>query len=451
MNRLFGDREFLKKLAAIALPLGLQSAINMVVHLIDSVMIGSLGDTALSAVNIGGQFPYLYMTCFMGLGTAASVIASQAWGNKRPDKVKDMMSLILKICIPLNIVFFLLAFLLPSQIISIYTNSENIIENGAVFLKILSFSCLIQSFSQSVVYLLRPCGVNNLGFISTTFACLCNIFFNWIFIFGNLGVPAMGIAGAAIGTVLARIAEFLVVFGYMLKDEKLGFRMEDLNRMPEKEMLADFRKLAIPSTISEVTGNLNVSAAAMITGRVSEYYIAANSIVHNMWTISSLFMFGIAMGAGVMIGHEIGANRQDKTEEYAKYFINIAVVVGVFGAVMTLVLAPFITSLFNVSEGTIATVNQLKYAASIAVFFNAMQIIMNKGILRGAGQAAAVTKVDLTSCWLVNIPVGFLVALVLHMPPFFIYLSLRCDYLIKTIWAFWKLGRGNWIIRMNVD
>ena len=451
MKKIFGEKDFIYKLIAIALPMGLQSAINMVVNLIDTVMVGTLGDFALSGVNLSSQFPYLYMTVIMGVGNAGMIIASQAWGNNRPDKVKTMLAFCLKICFVVNIVFFLLGFLFPSQILSIYTDEKTIIEMGTPYLRILSFTFLLQSVSMTIVTLLRSVGVNKLGFYTSTMACLLNMVFNWLLIFGHLGFPKMGVSGAAVATVIARIAEFIVVGGYLFTNENLSFGLEDLSLKIDKDMRGDFVKIGTPSIISEVTGNLNVSAAAMITGRVSPYYIAANTIVHNIWTISSLFLFGIAMGASVMIGHEIGANRMEKANEYSGYFIRIAILIGVLAAVLTQIIAPVITSFFSVSEETLLIAGKLKNAASVAVFFLAMQLILTKGILRGGGQAAAVTKVDLLSCWLINIPVGFIVALVLHADPFFIYLSLRLDYLIKTVWGIRRIQKGDWMIRMNVD
>ena len=451
MRKIFGSREFIGKLIAIALPLGLQSVVNMVVNLIDTVMVGRLGDIALSSVNISSQFPYLYMTVCMGVGNAGLIIAAQAWGNKRPDKVRAVTAFCLQICFVVNVVFFLLSFFLPEQIISIYTDNPQIIAEGQHYLKILSVCSLFQSIPLVLVILLRSAGINRLGFVSSTIACIANVFFNWMFIFGNLGAPALGVRGAAVGTVIARSIEAVIVIVYTLRDKKLGFRLPDLKERLDPLMRSDYIKVGTPSIISEVTGNLNVSAAAMITGRVSEYYIAANSIVHNIWTISSLFMFGVAMGANVMIGHEIGARNMDNAEEYAGYFIRIAAAIGLFAAILTQIIAPVITGFFNVSDQAVATAQELTKAAGIAVFFLSMQMILTKGVLRGGGQAAAVTKVDLLSCWLVNIPAGFIVALVLHLSPFWIYLSLRIDYLIKTVWGLKKIGSHDWIIRMNVD
>ena len=445
------EKGFYGKLIAIALPVGLQSAVNMIVNLIDTVMVGRLGDTALSSVNLSSQFPFLYMTVFMGLSNAAMVIASQAWGNRRPDKVKEVLSFLLRISIPVNIVFFLAAFFFPSFILSIYTNEAEIIAQGQHYLKVLSLTFLIQSFTQSIVTVLRSAGVNRLGFYTSTIACLVNMAGNWVLIFGNLGAPALGLRGAACATVFARIVEFLIVGYYLFHNEKLPFAFEDLGIKSTASMVSDMKKQGTPSVISEVTQNLNVSAAAMITGRVSAYYIAANTIVHNIWTISSLFLFGFSMGASVMIGHEIGAGAFDKAEEYARRLIRIALVIAAAAAVLVQVLAPWITSMFAVSEETLVIAAKLKNAASIAVFFLALQNIVCKGILRGRGQAAAVTKVDLLTCWLVNIPVGFVTALVLHADPFFIYLSMRIDYLLKTIWGLWRIGKGNWILRMHVD
>jgi putative MATE family efflux protein len=350
-----------------------------------------------------------------------------------------------------NIVFFLAAFLFPSFILSIYTNEAEIISQGQYYLKVLSLTFLIQSFTQSIVTVLRSAGVNRLGFYTSTIACLVNMAGNWVLIFGNLGAPALGLRGAACATVFARIVEFLIVGYYLFHNEKLPFAFEDLGIKGTASMVSDMKKQGTPSVISEVTQNLNVSAAAMITGRVSAYYIAANTIVHNIWMISSLFLFGFSMGASVMIGHEIGAGAFDKAEEYARRLIRIALVIAAAAAVLVQVLAPWITSMFAVSEETLVIAAKLKNAASIAVFFLALQNIVCKGILRGGGQAAAVTKVDLLTCWLVNIPVGFVTALVLHADPFFIYLSLRIDYLLKTIWGLWRIGKGNWILRMHVD
>lgn len=451
MKKIFGDKEFIWKLIGIALPLALQSVVNLMVNLIDTIMVGKLGDIALSSVNICSQFPYLYMTVFMGIANAALVICSQAWGNNRPDKVKTMMAACLKLAALINAVFFLLAFLFPSGITAIYTDNAGIIETGGVYLKILSFTLLFQSFSQIIVTLLRSVGVTRLGFVTSLFSCIANVFFNWMFIFGNLGAPAMGVSGAAVGTVIARILEFVMAAGYLLIDGRLSFRLPDLFLKMEKEMRSDFIKLGTPGVISEVTGNLNVSAAAMITGRVSEYYIAANTIVHNIWTISSLFMFGIAMGSSVIIGHEIGAGRRERAREYADHLIYLAGLIGLLAAVLIQIIAPLITSFFDVSAQAKETAFILKNAASICVFFLSMQFTICKGILRGGGQAAAFTKVDLITCWLINIPAGFVTALVLHANPFWIYLSLRIDYLIKTIWGLWKVKKTDWIIRLNVE
>ncbi len=451
MFAVFQDRAFLKKLVGVALPLVLQSAVNMIVNLIDTVMVGTMGDIALSAVNIGMQFPYLAMTVGNGIANAALIIATQAWGNNKPEKVKNMLAFVIKLCILIGIVFFLLAFLFPTQILNIYTNDAGIIRDGAIYLRILSFSMLFQAMSHGIVSILRTCGVNRLGFYASLAACLANVFFNWVFIFGNLGAPAMGLSGAALGTIMARVTEFIIVTIYMFKENRLGFRIPDMRLRLESLMRNDFVKLGTPSLISEVTGNLNVSAAAMITGRVSSYYIAANSIIHNAWTISSMFMFGIAMGGSVIIGHEIGAKHFERAREYSRYFIHIAILVGIVAGILTVVIAPYIISFFNVSDQTRAVAHELSYAAAIGVFFNGIQIILTKGVLRGGGQARAVTKVDLLSCWFVNIPAGILVALILKADPFWIYLSLRIDYLIKTIWSYRKITRTDWILRMNVD
>ena len=259
MKKIFGDKEFIYKLIAIALPIGLQSAINMIVNLIDTVMVGTLGDIALSGVNLSSQFPYLYMTIFMGIGNAGMIIASQAWGNKKPDKVKAMLAFCLKICIFLNLIFFLLGFLFPSEILSIYTNEKTIVEMGTPYLRVLSFTFLIQSFSQIIVIIMRSAGVNKLGFYTSTMACLINMCFNWLLIFGHLGFPKLGVTGAAVATVIARIAEFIVIFVYLLRNKKLPFKITDFKLKIDKDMKSDYISINVPYT-DATEGMLNASA-----------------------------------------------------------------------------------------------------------------------------------------------------------------------------------------------
>ncbi len=450
-GKYFGDREFIMKLIHIALPMAMQSVINMFVNMIDTIMVGTLGDIALSSVNLSGQFPYLSVTVFMGIANAGLVVAAQAWGNKKKEKAKSVLAYCLRISFLPALLFFLAGFFFPGRIISIYTNSAEIIETGAVYLKILSLTMFLNAYTQVIVIMLRCAGVNRLGFYASTIACFSNVFFNWLLIFGHLGAPRLGIMGAAVATVIARVIEGVIVISYLLVDKKMHFRLSDLFMKMDDDLKQDYWKGGRPLIISEVTQNLNVSAAAMITGRVSSYYIAANTIVHNIWTISSLFMFGMAMGANVMIGHAIGANEKDTAKQYTRYFVHIAILIGAVGALMTQILAPIITSFFRVSPEAIETAGILKNAASVAVFFLAIQVVLTKGILRGGGQASAVTKVDLASCWLVNIPLGYFVALVLKANPFFIYLSLRTDYLIKTVWGLKKISGDDWMIRMRVD
>lgn len=448
---LFGDRDFLKKLISIALPLGLQSMITMMVNLIDTIMIGSLGDIALSGVNISSQFPFLAMTAAMGVANAGLIITSQAWGNKRPDKVKSMIAFCLRVALVVSLVFFVVALCWPGFVVSIYSNNAEIIVYGAKYLKILAWSLPFQCISIVIVTMVRSAGINKLGLYTSMIACFTNMIMNYLLIFGHLGFPQLGLQGAAIATVLARVVEFVIAAFVLLTNKKLPFKLMDVFLHIDKGQLEDFVRIGTPTIISEMTMTLNASVAAMITGRVSPYYIAANSIVHNIWTISNMFMFGVGTGSSVIIGHTIGANEREKAEEYAKVFIRIGMTLGMISVIMTQVLAPVITSYFNVSAETLIMVGKLKNAASIAVFFQAMQTVVCKGVLRGAGQAALVTKVDLITCWLLNLPIGFFVALVLHADPFFIYLSLRVDYLVKTIWGMLRIKKGNWIIRLNVD
>ena len=228
MKRIFGSREFILELISIAFPLAMQSVVSMVVNMIDSIMIGSLGDIALSGVNISSQFPFLGMTTAMGISNAGLIIASQAWGNKKPDQVKSMVAFCLRLSFIISLFFFAAAMMFPSFIISIYSNDASIIRDGAVYLRIISLTLPLMCVSTVLCTMVRSAGLNKLGLQASLTACIINMIFNWILIFGHLGFAPMGLKGAAIATVIARVCEIIVVFTVVLRDKKLGLRVKDI-------------------------------------------------------------------------------------------------------------------------------------------------------------------------------------------------------------------------------
>lgn len=218
------------------LPVALQQAINMGGRYADTMMLGSFGEVALSASSLANQF-YNFFTIFnMGIIGGSSVLAAQYWGAKDLDRVRETFSMAIRLATGLALFFALVTALFPRQIMSIYTPEAEVIEQGVRYLRITVFVYLLHGTSLVTAQLMRSVGQARLGLFVSIIAFFVNVFFNYVFIFGQFGAPRMEIAGAALGTLLARAAEFIVTFIYVLRlDESLGLRIKHLLKGPSKD------------------------------------------------------------------------------------------------------------------------------------------------------------------------------------------------------------------------
>lgn len=205
LKEYIGDKNFYKKIISIAIPISAQHLITVGVNLMDTVMLSSMGDTQLSASALGGQFINLYQIFCMGIGMGASVLTSRYWGMKELPSLRKAVTIMLRFVLILSLMFTLATVFTPGLIIRMYTPEKDIIKYGVIYLRwqIPVFICIGLTLTCTIV--LRSVGQVRIPLISSIIAFFVNIFFNWVFIFGHLGAPRMEIAGAALGTLIARL------------------------------------------------------------------------------------------------------------------------------------------------------------------------------------------------------------------------------------------------------
>lgn len=245
--KLVTDKHFYKRVLSIMLPVALQQAINMGVNMLDTIMLGQFGEVQISASSLANQY-YNFFTIFcMGIIGGSSVLAAQYWGAREVDKVRQTFNMALRMTLVLATVFAVLTWCFPAQIMSIYTSESHVVAQGVRYLKITTFIFIIHGTSLVAAQLMRSVEQAQLGLIVSCVSFVVNIIANYVFIFGKFGAPRMEIAGAALGTLMARAAEFLVTFGYIFfKDKSLGLRIKHLLHMPGKEFFSNYLRLGLP-------------------------------------------------------------------------------------------------------------------------------------------------------------------------------------------------------------
>lgn len=440
------DVEFYKKAATIAIPVSLQSMITIGVNLMDSVMVGSLGDTALSAVGQANQFVTLYHICCMGIGMGASVLTSRFWGMKDIESLKKTVTIMLRFCLSLGLIVFMLpTIFVPDKIMWVYIKEEPVIQEGIRYLAYMVPCFLLLGLSLTCTIVLRSVGQVKIPLYTSIGAFFVNVGCNYIFIFGKLGAPAMGVAGAGLGTLFARLFEFLVICGYFfLVDRKISYRIKDLFGEC-KSLLKDYFTISLPVFVSDTLLALGNSAVAIVMGRIGTNFVAANSITMVTQQLSNVLIQGICHAGCIMTGHTLGEGEVEKAQDQAWTFLSLGTIVGIVAGGIILIISRPVISLYDVEEVTKAIARQQMFAISFIVVFQSMNSILTKGVLRGGGDTVFLMAADILFLWVASIPLGALAGLYFHLDAFWIYFFLKIDQIIKAVWCVFRLNSRKWI------
>ena len=444
-----GDRAFYRKIAAIALPISAQQLITVGVNLMDTVMLSSMGDAQLSASALGGQFINLFQIFCMGIGMGASVLTARYWGMQELPSLRKAVTIMLRLVLALSALFTLATLFAPALIMRIYTPETDIIDYGVTYLRWLlpTYFCIGLSLTCTIV--LRSVGQVKIPLWSSVFAFFVNIFFNWVFIFGHLGAPRMEIAGAALGTLIARLFELGFICGhFFFRDKKIAYRVKDiLTRCGD--LTKEYFRVCIPVLISDGLLALGNNAVAMVMGHIGKTFVAANSVTSIVQQLSSVLTQGIANASGIITGHTMGEGDLEKAQRQGYTFLGLGFLLGCLAAGLILLLSGPIINYYKVSEETKLIAWELMDAISFIVVFQAMNSVLTKGVLRAGGDTRFLMAGDILFLWIASIPLGMLAGFVFHWTPFWIYTMLKIDQIIKCVWCFFRLRSRKWMKKIK--
>lgn len=443
------DTGFYKSVAAVALPIAMQSLITVGINMMDTIMVGRVGEIELSSVSLANTFIQIYHILCMGLSMGASVMVARFFGMKNKLDMKKSVAIMFRLTLLIATFFVIATLLMPERIMQIYTSEEPIIEKGVEYLRwsVITYYLLGLSLTSTIV--LRAVGKERVPLYTSIAAFFINVGANYIFIFGHLGVPRMGVAGAAVGTLIARLFEFMVICGYLfLKDEAIGFRPKDLF-IKTSDLLMEYVKISIPVLISDGILALGNNSVAMIIGRIGGEFVAANAVTAVTQQMSSVLTQGFSQAGAIITGQVLGEGDREKAQAQGYAFLGIGFIMGVLSAVVILLIREPVLRSYHLSESTAAIARQLMNSISIIILFQATNSIMTKGVLRGGGDTKVLMVADNVFLWIASLPLGMLAAFVLHLPAFWIYFCLKSDQVLKAIWCVYRINSGKWIKKIR--
>lgn len=444
LQTLFKDRKFYIQMMAIAMPIAMQNLISSSLNMVDTVMIGALGERSISAVGLANQIYFLLVLFLFGINSGISIYIAQFWGKQDVKSIHKTLGFsILGGCI-ITLPFFIGALCFPTQLMRIFTVDADVIEQGAVFLKISSWGFLVMALSFAFAIASRSVGEARLPMVASAVSLACNTALNYLLIFGNWGFPVMGVAGAAIATVIARVVEFLIIVGSIYtREHPLRSSLKDLVEL-NVDFIRPILRTAVPVVLNEGFWAVGMTFYAVAYARSGTDAYAAVQIASTVERLFFIFSFGLGSACAVMIGNELGANRIDEAKVYAGRFLRLGIILSVgIGLLMALIAIPS-TWLFNVSPS-------IRWAASCILFVNALTMILKMvstiliiGVFRGGGDTTFSFVLEMACVYLIGVPMAFFGALVLKLPIFIVVLLVSVEELVKSLVGLYRVRQGVW-------
>lgn len=439
------DETFYKKLAAIAVPIMMQNLITFGVSMMDTLMLGRLGEVQMSAAALANQLFYMLMIIGFGIANGSNVLIAQYWGRGDTENIRRILSVMYKVVLAVGILFSAVALLAPGAVMSFFTTDEAVISEGIKYLKIMGWVAILYAMTTSTACMFRSVGSVTIAVLVNATSLVVNTSLNWVLIFGNLGFPAMGISGAALATAISRALEFIIMMTYLfVKDQKIGFRLKHLLGW-DGQIARRFARTAVPVVFNEMLWSTGAITVTMIIGRMGTEFVAANSIYSVVNQLATVAIIGLSNAAAAVIGHTIGEGEPIKAQERAKTLLAMGLCIGVVASAIVFLARPIVINFYNVSDVTKGYAYDIMGVGSLVIVFLSLSSVSMMGVLRGGGDVKFVLFMDVFFMWAVAIPLGYTAGLIWKLPVLVVYLILRCDEILKSIFACIRVLRGRWV------
>ena len=443
------DKTFYRTLFPLLITVALQNIVAYSVNMADNIMLGSYSQNALSGAATVNQIFFMVQQITLGIGEGLVVLGAQYWGQQRMQPIRKLTGIALKLGLICGIITILICTFLPHQVVSIFTNDTEIIAEGVSYLGIIKYTFLLFIITNVLMAALRCVETVKISFYISIVSLFVNVGINYVLIFGRFGAPELGIRGAAIGTLIARIVELAIVVIYMLKvDKKLNLFSENFMKF-DAALRQDYTKVEIPVMLSQVLWAISVPFQTAILGHLSSDAIAANSVATTFYQYLKVIVVAMSSSSAVMIGSAVGRGDMKRIKSDARTLAVIDLLIGAaLGLALFLLRKPLLT-LYNLNDTALVMADQLIIVMSFIMVGMSYQMPTNGGIIRGSGSIAYSMKVDLISTWGIVIPLSMFMAFVVKASPAVVVCCLNADQIFKCVPAFLKCNYGHWIKNMT--
>ncbi|MDD1781090.1 MATE family efflux transporter [Enterovibrio sp. ZSDZ35] len=451
-SRYFSSLGQYKSLLALALPVALQTAIFSSKSTVDTLMLGTLSEFDIAAIGLAAKAQMIISFFIIGLSIGGGQIAAQCFGIKSEDgerKLHNTVFITLLLSVGVSFFFFVLLFFTPELLMALGTQSQEVIQKGSDYLHIIALSLFCFAYASSIACGLRAMHQPGIATKVSFIGVALNLGLNWVFIFGHLGMPAMGIKGAALGTLLSAVIECVILYFYLKSKNHLlaSFPLTLYKQLNLKDFLL-VTKLSSTAAVNSVVWAAGLFAFHAILGYSDPNLLVALSVLAPVEALAMSLLIGLATAGSVLVGNLVGANNHEQLPIAIRQHLIVSVFFGVMSAGLLLLIEPFVLSLFfhndlpSAAEQITAGLYDIM-AASLIVKSLSMMLIV--GVLRAGGDASFCLITDVFAQWVFLLPCAYWLTHVLNFPPVYLFGLVLFEEAIKVLICCWRLNSGRWV------
>lgn len=439
------DREYLRTLFKLAFPIALQMLLVSSLNMVDTIMIGRLGESQIAAVALANQVFFLLLLFLFGVGSGAAVFAAQYWGVRDKAGVQRTLGIAFLCGAAGAVFFYVAAAFLPEQVIGIYSRDTSVIALSASYLRVVAPSYFFTAVTIVFSSVIRTTGNTRLPLYVTAVSLLINTLLNLVLIFGLLGFPAMGVRGAALATAIARTIEatLLVSIAYRRREPAVGSVRAYLDWSPE--FIRRFWVTASPVVLNEIGWSLGVTVYVLVYARMGTEVVAAFNIADTVIRLSFVVFMGTANAALIMTGNQIGAGEIKRASVGARRLLCLTPLMGAGTALVLFVLAPVVPLLFEISPEGRRIVMQFLLISGLVVPVKVSNLHIVVGLLRSGGDTRYSLFMDVGILWVVGVPLVAVAGLVLGLAPPLVFLCTIFEEIVKYGLGLRRILSDKWI------
>ncbi|MBR6312219.1 MAG: MATE family efflux transporter [Oscillospiraceae bacterium] len=443
------NKAFYKAFFSMMAVVALQNLVAYSVNMADNVMLGRFSQEALSGAATVNQIFFIVQQFALSFGNALVAVSSQYWGEKRTGPLRTLTGVTLKLSAAVALVIVVLCLAMPGPLLSLFTSSPAIIAEGKKYLAIIVWTFLLFMISQVLMAALRSVGTVRISFYISVVSLVVNVGINYVLIFGKLGFPRMGITGAAIGTLIARAVELVIVLWYVAFREKKVRFLGKGTFARDRVLFRDYIRIYIPIMCASVLWGFSVPIQTAILGHLSADAIAANSVATTFYQYLKVIVMAVSSTSAALIGKAIGEGDLGEVKAEARTMSVIDVVIGlILGAALVALRRPLL-SLYSLEPSAMELSDTLIIIMGFVMVGMSYQMPVSFGLIMGGGDGKFTMKMNLISTWAIVTPLSFMAAFWWKWPVWLVVIVVQSDQIFKCLPTFIHFRKYGWIKKLT--